>query len=268
MRKLNITKEAFEKSNYFKNKYGTLEYVSESGKVFKTSKGKLLKFKESCDDEFNRYYERMMKLFRYDSGIHIRMRNNEDGSETIEVKFDDRFNWSDDVVSGRIPLDEDSLLLDWITRFDERGHRYGWEFDYEIAKDIEHPIDGGANNDYLARLTLTRKCDKEEDDWLFENSSESSKIFKTSKGKLIKFRESTKKFKESVGDISTDPSYVCPYCDGRNCYFDYAEEVPNDDFFEGATLNTQFWCTDCDKPYNVTYELKVKDVYPIEDADE
>ena len=217
MKKLNITKEAFEKSKYFKDKYGELEYVSESGKLFKTDKGNVLKFvKESCDDEFNRYYERMMKLFRYDSGIHIHMRNNEDGSETIEVKFDDRFNWSDDVVSGRIPLDEDSLLLDWITRFDERGHRYGWEFDYEIAKDIEHPIDGGANNDYLAILTLTRKCDKEEDDWLFENSSESGKVFKTSKGKLLKFKESTKKFgkkfKESVGDVSTDPDYVCPYC--------------------------------------------------------
>ena len=47
MKKLNITKEQFEKSKYFKNKYGTLEYVSESGRVFKTSKGKLLKFKES-----------------------------------------------------------------------------------------------------------------------------------------------------------------------------------------------------------------------------
>lgn len=105
-----------------------------------------------------------------------------------------------------------------------------------------------------------------------EYVSESGKVFKTSKGKLIKFRESTKKFgkkfKESVGDISTDPSYKCPYCGGRNCYFDYAEEVPNDDFFEGATFNSQFWCNDCDKPYNVTYELKVKDVYPIEDADE
>lgn len=47
MKKLSITKEQFEKSRYFKNKYGKLEYVSESGKVFKTSKGKLLKFKES-----------------------------------------------------------------------------------------------------------------------------------------------------------------------------------------------------------------------------
>lgn len=130
--------------------------------------------KESCDEEFDRYYERMKKIFRYDSGIHIRLRDNEDGSETIEVTFDDRFNWDDDVVSGRIPLDEDYLLLDWITRLDEAGHRNGWKFDYEIADDIEHPIDGGANNDYLAMLTLTCKCDKEEDDLLFENSSEST----------------------------------------------------------------------------------------------
>ena len=46
MKKLNITKEQFNKSRYFKNKYGNLEYVSESGKVFKTDKGKILMFKE------------------------------------------------------------------------------------------------------------------------------------------------------------------------------------------------------------------------------
>ena len=49
MKTLNITKEAFEKSNYFTRKYGKLAFVSESGKLFKTSKGKLLKFKESKD---------------------------------------------------------------------------------------------------------------------------------------------------------------------------------------------------------------------------
>lgn len=61
MKKLNITKEQFEKSRYFKNKYGKLEYVSESGKLFKTSKGKLLKFKESTDieDEVWSKWERM-----------------------------------------------------------------------------------------------------------------------------------------------------------------------------------------------------------------
>ena len=49
MKKLNITKEQFNRSRYFKNKYGKLEYVSESGKVYKTSKGKILKFNESMD---------------------------------------------------------------------------------------------------------------------------------------------------------------------------------------------------------------------------
>ena len=49
LKKLPITKEAFEKSNYFKNKYGKLEYVSESGKVFKTDKGRILMFKEGTE---------------------------------------------------------------------------------------------------------------------------------------------------------------------------------------------------------------------------
>lgn len=49
MKKLNITKEQFNRSRYFKNKYGKLEYVSESGKLFKTNKGKVLMFKESYD---------------------------------------------------------------------------------------------------------------------------------------------------------------------------------------------------------------------------
>ena len=48
MKKLNITKETFEKSKYFTGKYGKLAFVSESGKIFKTSKGNILKFaKES-----------------------------------------------------------------------------------------------------------------------------------------------------------------------------------------------------------------------------
>ena len=50
MKKLNVTKERFEKSRYFTKKYGNLEYVSESGKMFKTNKGKVLMFKESDED--------------------------------------------------------------------------------------------------------------------------------------------------------------------------------------------------------------------------
>lgn len=53
MKKLNITKEQFNKSNYFQRKYGKLEYVSESGKLFKTSKGKVLTFLEASKRMFN-----------------------------------------------------------------------------------------------------------------------------------------------------------------------------------------------------------------------
>ena len=52
MKKLNITKERFEKSRYFQKKYGKLEYVNESGKMFKTDKGKVLMFKESSKPEW------------------------------------------------------------------------------------------------------------------------------------------------------------------------------------------------------------------------
>lgn len=51
MKRLNITKERFEKSRYFTRKYGTLEYVSESGKVYKTSKGNLIRFNEDGLDD-------------------------------------------------------------------------------------------------------------------------------------------------------------------------------------------------------------------------
>ena len=53
MKKLNITKERFEKSRYFMKKYSKLKYVSESGKLFKTSKGKVLTFLEASKRMFN-----------------------------------------------------------------------------------------------------------------------------------------------------------------------------------------------------------------------
>lgn len=49
MKKLNITKEQFNRSNYFQRKYGKLEYVSESGKQFKTSKGIVLEFTDGYE---------------------------------------------------------------------------------------------------------------------------------------------------------------------------------------------------------------------------
>jgi hypothetical protein len=50
MKKLNITKERFNKSRYFQKKYGALKFMSESGNLYKTEKGMVLKFlKEDTD---------------------------------------------------------------------------------------------------------------------------------------------------------------------------------------------------------------------------
>ena len=90
MKKLNITKEAFEKSNYFKNKYGTLEYVSESGKVFKTSKGKLLKFKESYDRAYTK--KRFFDILTNELGL------SQDEIEELDYKWDDDYDTLNDIV--------------------------------------------------------------------------------------------------------------------------------------------------------------------------
>lgn len=67
-----------------------------------------------------------------------------------------------------------------------------------------------------------------------------------------------------------DPAYVCPYCGKHFCVVDTAEELGTGltpGYFDGATFIAQFWCMDCGKPYNVEFALKVKSVYPNEDAD-
>ena len=51
MKKLNMTRERFEKSRYFTEKYGKLKYVSESGRFFKTNKGNILTFTESLESD-------------------------------------------------------------------------------------------------------------------------------------------------------------------------------------------------------------------------
>ena len=90
-------------------------------------------------------------------------------------------------------------------------------------------------------------------------------IKKPSKESTKKFG---KKFKESID--AADPALVCPYCGGNNCEV----SIGNDDLnltyldrLQGETFNVECWCNDCNKPYNVTVELNVKDVYPNEDAD-
>ena len=106
MKKLNITKEAFEKSKYFKHKYGKLEYVSESGKVFKTDKGKILKFKESVDNKEFRFKVKLLVQAVEALEEHVDLAKSQRRG-VLKAKFDD----SDVSVEDR--LDEiESLLMD------------------------------------------------------------------------------------------------------------------------------------------------------------
>ena len=85
MNKLNITKEQFNRSRYFQKKYGTLEYVSESGKVYKTSKGRVLKFNESVDVPTTLYVLMIDKDFNRD---------------VKEISIDDKSEWNDINIDG------------------------------------------------------------------------------------------------------------------------------------------------------------------------
>ena len=64
MNKLNITKDKFTESKYFTTKYGKLEYVSESGNIYKTSKGHVLKFVNESDSEYKETAKEIKMLLK------------------------------------------------------------------------------------------------------------------------------------------------------------------------------------------------------------
>ncbi len=235
MKKLNITKERFEKSNYFKRKYGKLEYVSESGKLFKTNKGKILKFKESrklakessgevanpdnvqVDDILycTSYYDFMISTFykviekRGKSTLVLqRLKKNYTGSQ------------SDGAAEPSDRIDPDCKPI--TVRYGKRG--------FKIGSNRLYVWDGTPLEEY--------------------NYSESRKFGKEIEG--------------------ADPALICPYCGGNNCEVSIGSDdlnFTNLDRLQGETFNVECWCNDCNKPYNVTVELNVKDVYPNEDLE-
>jgi len=189
MKKLRITKEQFNRSRYFQKKYGKLEYVSESGKLFKTNKGKVLKFKES-------------------------------------------------------------------------SKKFGKKFKESVAQKWAVFVDDGIDEIFDSRDEAKRYASSVRDDSDSYNRRTRAYVKKLSRSEIEEM------FGESVGDVSKDPAYVCPYCGSRNCVFDDADDSPLEGYFDGGILTALFYCNDCDKFYNVAYELNVKDVYPNEDADE
>ena len=90
MKKLNITKEQFNRSNYFQKKYGKLEYVSESGKLFKTNKGKVLKFNEGFMSNIGKDGQRLYSIVYssdgWDGSVQEYGKSKEDAIQTAIAK--------------------------------------------------------------------------------------------------------------------------------------------------------------------------------------
>lgn len=161
----------------------------------------------------------------------------------------------DDETMQKIAEDIYYMLLD-----------HGWE-----DKDIDRYL--GRNLDELEDENDRDANMIKEDFWEYmENAAVANGMEYYSEmeddDEYMESRKFGKKFaKES---IDADPALVCPYCGGDNCEVSIGSDdlnFTNLDRLQGETFNVECWCNDCDKPYNVTVELNVKDVYPNEDAD-
>ena len=146
MKKLNITKDKFTESKYFQTKYGKLEYVSESGKFYKTSKGKILKFNESQNDvtidDFKRMYgnNAAEALIKYCDVKNKDAESVINGSDADMARFE---NWAKKV-----------LHIDIYDKFS------GYDYDSDLD-DSRSEVDESSNDDMdkefkYKGITITR----------------------------------------------------------------------------------------------------------------
>lgn len=88
MKKLNITKEQFNRSRYFQRKYGKLAYVSESGKLFKTNKGKVLKFVNESHQKGEHLYSVIVKKpGGWDGSFQVNAMSSDEALEKARAKI-------------------------------------------------------------------------------------------------------------------------------------------------------------------------------------
>lgn len=147
MKKLNITKKKFSESKYFTTKYGKLKYVSESGKIYKTSKGHLLKFiNESQNDvtidDFKRMYgnNAAEALIKYCDVKNKDAESVINGSDADMARFE---NWAKKV-----------LHIDIYDKFS------GYDYDSDLD-DSRSEVDESSNDDMdkefkYKGITITR----------------------------------------------------------------------------------------------------------------
>ena len=117
MKKLNITKDKFNTSKYFQTKYGKLEYVSESGKIYKTSKGHLVKFVKESNDSSKMIIEED-KNSDVNKLIEQYLDNNLDseGRLGINAPYDDEIIRKGTKILSQMSIEKlNSFLVDYTT---------------------------------------------------------------------------------------------------------------------------------------------------------
>lgn len=93
--------------------------------------------RESTEDELYHFYEWLKSNTQYDEGVHVKFYDNEDGSESVELWFDDRYQWDDDVVDGTSFPEEDSGVQDWIRQCKKQAEKNHWDFSTdEYAQEV------------------------------------------------------------------------------------------------------------------------------------
>lgn len=272
MKKLNITKKQFNESKYFQHKYGKLEYVSESGKVYKTSKGKVLKFKESKELVNEDAVDEDLKLLdQYCYGIRGNLIDSTDPDGlSIKNRIANFIGWKDSKSKGKF----DKLVKESWNKYDVPYHTY----ELTLADGSTKIIDVGVEEDWGDVQECTPDdckdwrtsvgCGNDEDGHVKIVKVEDCKTGETWRGKKVK--EWAEKCvwtfvdnyaTESSNDIDNDPAYTYPYCGGHNCEFvDTDMDFPDEGYFDGSVIKTIFQCNDCEDEYNVNFKLSVDSV--------
>ena len=219
MKKLNITKEQFNKSRYFKNKYGTLEYVSESGKVFKTDKGKVLMFvKEHHDPEGFTKNPEIQKLSKK---VLSKMRKMRKTLEEYGLKhYSEKYRLPDgkrleiELKAGR----DDSVYTigggTVLTLYVE-GNLTGWGISIKADEQISFPYLFRGENKIIEVFNVFLKQFSKDFDHMIYDMDKDEFGYKTVRERT----ESTEKFGKKFNESSV-----------RKCtneLLDYAEAYPN-----------------------------------------
>ena len=162
MKKLNVTRKHFKESEYFQRKYGKLAFVSESGKLFKTSKGKVLMFKEDHAKGEHLYSIVIQDLEGWEASFQVNAMNDEDAEKQARSHMEE----GEKILNIYDMGEYKAFDADEYAGFDESGSgKSGWFDEHgELVKPlpgrcIEDCSGSGAVDDEVAYWVNALKFD-------------------------------------------------------------------------------------------------------------